>query len=150
MMKILDLMVSTLAEALETMVFVTVIPDSEEAIVPDRPILTQMSFSGPLCGTVQILGGWDLGEIIAENMGCVDDPDEGIVLDAWKEICNVTCGLLMPQIGSSPADVFDVTVPYACVREADMWGDFANHPESHILNAEGHAVAMKIHVHEQS
>jgi two-component system chemotaxis response regulator CheY len=106
-----NMSVEALSKALETMAFMTVMPVDDEMIVPEQTIVAEIGFSGMRNGTVEILAGKDFCKMLAENIGAMDSPDDKSAFDAIKELSNVTCGLFLPMIVSSTADVFDVTVP---------------------------------------
>ena len=134
-----------LIEALETMAFLSEGSSDEEPVLPDNPICVEMGFKGIKCGTVQILGGSELGTLIAENIACLMDVDQDAIFDAWKEICNVTTGLMIPVIAENTSDVYDVSVPVIKNGKSLCdWNNFISYPETQILNIEGYAVACRL------
>jgi len=134
-----------LSEALETMAFLTILPIDEDILAPEEAILAEMSFTGPKSGTVQILAGLDLARILAENIGALDEVKDENAFDALKELANVICGLLLPVVASSQADVFDVTVPaIKSGDEAPKWDQFVDDQASCVSNIEGFLVAAKL------
>lgn len=144
-----NLSVDALTKALETMAFLTVMPVDEEMIVPQKTIIAEIGFSGDRQGTIQIAAGQDFCKLLAENIAAMDKPDEVSARDALKELSNVTCGLFLPMIVSSTADVFDVTVPKSeTCDDASQWNKFTADRNVSILNVEGHAVAIKLTIKE--
>jgi chemotaxis protein CheY-P-specific phosphatase CheC len=145
-----NILVNALDEAMETMAFLTIIPEEEGMMIPERVILAEMSFSGPCNGTIQILAGADFAEITAENIGAMDEVTDTMRFDAMKELANVTCGLVIPMLASSKSDVFDLTVPaIKADSEAPGWDEFVGHEDTFVSNVEGYAVATKLIINDQ-
>ena len=140
-----NILIQALDQALETMAFLTIIPEDEEMIVPQTTMLAEMSFSGPKEGCIQILAGSAFAEIIAENIGAMDEVDDDMRIDALKELANVTCGLLVPMIASSESDVFDLTVPSVkSGPDAPEWDQFTAQQDVAVSNIDGFAVATRL------
>ena len=140
-----DILTTALTDVLETMVFLTVIPMDEDVVLPKTTMLGSIHFVGPKSGTVEILVGVEFSNVLAENMGNLDEVDYDISCDAVKELCNVTCGLLLPQISSSPSDVFDLTVPTVTgCDNSSQWSEFTSDENCSVLNVEGYVIATKI------
>lgn len=134
-----------LTQALETMAFLTSIPLEEPLGPPENVVLAQISFTGPKIGTIQILAGMDFAKVLAENIGALDEVDDETAFDAMKELSNVTCGLLLPMIGSSPADVFNMTIPTVRTGQTSpAWDEFTADQDVCLLNIEGHMIATKL------
>ena len=140
-----SILVKALSEALEKMAFLAVLPMDEEVVVPVETVLTEISFTGPKNGTLQILTGENFGKILAENIGAVCDADDECCYDALKEIVNVACGLLLPLLDCSSQDVFDVTVPKTFKgQDSPMWREFTVDEKSRTLNVEGYLIAARL------
>ncbi|MHC4425104.1 MAG: chemotaxis protein CheX [Planctomycetota bacterium] len=140
-----NMLTDALTQALETMAFLTIMPLEDDMVAPEDTVLAEMSFKGPKTGTIQILAGLDFAKILAANIGALDEVDDETAFDAVKELSNVTCGLLLPALGSSPADVFNVTVP--TVEYGDNspgWDEFTADRNSSVLNVEGYMVATRL------
>lgn len=140
-----DCLTQALAEAFETMAFLTALPVDDEMIIPQKTILAEIGFSGAKRGTIQMLAGLDFCETLAENIAAIEVVDNQAALDALQELSNVTCGLLLPMIVSSTADEFEVAVPK--VENCDnpsQWDEFVAEENSCILNMEGHAIAARL------
>ena len=87
--------------------------------------------------------------MLAENIGALDSPDDKSAFDALKELSNVTCGLFLPMIVSSTADVFDVTVPKSgSCDNSSQWEAFTADENTSVVNVEGHAVAIRLTIKE--
>ena len=127
-------------------------PPEEDMSAPEKTILAEISFTGPKNGTIQILAGLDFGKILAKNIGALTEADDESCYDALKELTDVTCGLLLPMLESSQADVFDLTVP--AIKNGDGlpsspaggqgWDEFVEQPGSCVLNIEGYLVATRL------
>jgi two-component system chemotaxis response regulator CheY len=134
-----------LKNALETMAFLTVVPVDDDMVIPQKTVVAEIGFSGRYNGVIQILAGLDFCKILAENIGALDKADDRIACDALKELSNVTCGLFLPKVVTSTADVFDVTVPtIKSCDDSSQWNEFVADKNSSVLNVEGHAVAMRL------
>lgn len=139
------ILTGALTQALETMAFLTRMPLDEDVALPEKPVLAQISFAGPKNGTIQILAGMDFAKALAENIGALDGADDETAFDGMKELSNVTCGLLLPMIGSSPADVFNMTIPIVQTDQAcPTWDQFIAEPDVYVLNIEGHMIATRL------
>lgn len=139
------LLTEAMAEALETMAFLTIMPVDDDMVIPDKTISAQISFSGPKSGTIEILAGVGFCRNLAENMGGLAVADHQSGCDALKELSNVACGLFLPMVVSSTADLFDVTVPVV-ISDSDspQWDEFTSDQSSCVLNIEGQAVATRL------
>ncbi|HAL45039.1 MAG TPA: hypothetical protein DCP47_03855 [Phycisphaerales bacterium] len=144
-----NMSIEALTKALETMAFMTVMPIDDQMIIPQQTFMAEIGFSGMRNGTVQILAGKDFCKMLAENIGAIDSPDDKSSLDALKELSNVTCGLFLPMIVSSTADVFDVTVPKSSsCDDSSQWKEITSDKNTCVVNVEGHAVAIRLNVKE--
>jgi two-component system chemotaxis response regulator CheY len=140
-----DLLAKALSQALETMAFLTIIPMEEDLAVPEKTIFAEISFTGPKSGTVQMLTGLDFGKVLAENISGLSKVDDKAPYDALKELSNVTCGLFLPMVVSSTADVFDITVPIAkSCDDSPPWHEFVANQNSHVSNIEGYMLATRL------
>ena len=140
-----DVLTNALAEALETMAFLTVLPMEDDLAVPEKTLLAEIHFTGAKTGTIQILAGCDFCEILAENIGALAEVDDKARGDALQELANVTCGLFLPMVVSSTADAFDITVPTVkSCDDSSQWHEFTSDRNSCILNVEGYMVVTKL------
>jgi len=145
------LLTQALTQALETMAFTTAIPVDEDMLIPQKTILAEIRFTGTKEGEIQILAGMDFCKVLAENIAAIDEANSQNALDALKELANVTCGLFLPMVVSSTADVFDVTVPEAeSCDNSSQWDKFTADKNISILNIEGHAIAAKLTVENKA
>ncbi len=145
-----NLSVNALTKALETMAFMTVLPINDDMIIPKQTVIAEIGFSGLRNGTIQIAAGLEFCKLLAENIGALDGPDNQTAYDALKELSNVTCGLFLPMIVTSTADVFDVTVPKSQFCDNPCkWDEFTSDSNTSIVNVEGHAVAIRLNVRQE-
>ena len=144
-----NLLTQALVESLETMALVTAIPIDDDMVIPKETVLAQIDFTGAKKGSIQILAGMDLCRILAENIAAIETINDQTALDAVKELSNVTCGLLLPMVVSSTADVFDVTVPeVATCDNTPQWAEFVAGDNTSVLNIEGHAIAARLTIED--
>ncbi len=140
-----NILTDSLAQSLETMAFLTIIPPEENMATPEKTILSEISFAGPKNGTIQILAGLNFCRILAENIGALTEVNDETCYDALKELSNVTCGLLLPVLADTKADVFDLTIPTINNgNDSPKWNEFVERPNSCILNIEGYLVATRL------
>ncbi|MBN1806366.1 MAG: chemotaxis protein CheX [Sedimentisphaerales bacterium] len=140
-----NILIDSLEQTLETMAFLTIEPLEEDMSTPERPTLAEISFTGPINGTIQILAGLDFCKILAENIGAITEVDNETCYDALKELSNVTSGLLLPLLSNSKAEVFDITIPtIKNGNDLPTWNEFVEQPDSSILNVEGNLIAARL------
>ena len=140
-----DILTPAVTETLETMAFSAVAPYSEETLPPEEGVVVEIHFKGPQSGVLQLWGGEELGKNLAECIGCLEETNEQSAWDAWQEICNVVCGLVLPRLASSAAEVFDITVPnIICDSTLPSWETFTAQPDVVLFDVEGHALAAHL------
>ncbi|MCK5173962.1 MAG: chemotaxis protein CheX [Planctomycetes bacterium] len=144
-MDTINIVTEAISQALEKMAFLDAEPFDEESEAPSVIITADIDFSGPVSGTIRMVAGIDFAQTLAENISGMFELTEEQCADAVKELVNVTCGLVLPMIAASEADVFDLTVPHLSKSEDRMdWDDFVSQDEVTVLNVEGHAVATRL------
>ena len=144
-MDTINIVTEAISQALEKMAFLDAEPFDEEYEAPSVIITADIDFSGPISGTIRMVAGVDFAQTLAENISGMFELNEEQCEDAVKELVNVTCGLVLPMIAASEADVFDLTVPHLAKSEDRMdWDDFVSQDEVTVLNVEGHAVATML------
>lgn len=140
-----DILVEALTQALETSAFLTVMPSQEQPDTPQRFFQVQMHFKGPACGTLQIVAGFELGRILAQNIMGAESTDDDIAIDAIKELANVTCGLLFPMLVSSENDLFDATLPEVQeFKDSEQWESLTRQNGAIILDVEGLPILVSL------
>ncbi len=135
-----------LAEALETMAFMEILPLEDDLPVPKELFLTEIDFMGPQSGSIHILAGREFAEVLAENIAALDEVTEAERRDALKELINVTCGLIIPVMAADMSDVFDLTIP-AIHDCSPGWDTFVSDGDTCVLNADGHLIAARLTLH---
>ncbi len=139
------LLTQALTQALETMTFTTAIPVDEDMLIPLKTIMAEIRFTGAKEGKIQIIADPEFCKVLAENIAAIEEADDQSALDAIKELANVTCGLFLPMVVSSTADVFDITVPKSeSCDNLSQWDEFTASRDSIILNIEGNAIAARL------
>jgi len=140
-----SLLIDSLEQALEKMAFLTIVPPEEDIAAPEETILAEISFTGPQKGTLQLLAGLDLCKILAKNIAALTDANGEACYDALKELSNVTCGLIVPKIACSQADIFDLTIPtIKNGGNCPSWNEFIEQPDTCVLDIEGYLVAARL------
>ena len=138
----------SVCEALETMAFMIVEPLEEDLPAPTDGVKAEMDFTGSHAGTVELMAGIELIEAMAANfMGIEpDDPEaQDKCTDAFKELLNVICGILLPKLANSPGDIFDITVPEAKqFKDPQEWESFTNQPDVTVMECDGFPLAFKV------
>ncbi|MCK4627419.1 MAG: chemotaxis protein CheX [Sedimentisphaerales bacterium] len=143
-----NIMQESLSEALETMAFMMAMPIEDDLPVPEQGTVVWMDFTGRVNGRVELLAGTEFIEMAAANiMGA--DPDDDLVkskgVDAFKEILNTTCGVLLPKLADSPSDVFDVTVPESeDFSDSQRWTDYIGQNGVAVLDIDGFPLALRM------
>lgn len=136
---------TALLQALETMAFMTEFPSDDQPAASSERIMAQIDFSGPKQGSIQILAGLDFAKTLAENIGALDQVSDEHCRDAMKELANVSSGLILPMIASSPQDTFDITLPFIESGDnAPTWQQFENCDNSCSLNIEDNLIAVNL------
>jgi hypothetical protein len=136
-----------LVDTLEQMAFVTVMPAETAPAAPAGAMLVTIRFSGgPVRGTVRLLAGRELGELVACNIAGPDAAAEasGITpADALRELLNVTTGSLLAAWEGMPAGtVFEMSLPEARDIGPAQWQDMLAEGQFAVLEAEGHPLAI--------
>jgi len=145
MIETANMLTEAVSEAVETMAFLATMPLEEEPDIPEDLILGEISFTGPKNGVMHILAGSDFCEILAENIAALDEVDQAACLDALRELCNVTCGLILPQLAESSADVFDMSLPVIHTGAGvPDWRGFVGLEGARVLNIEEYPVAARV------
>lgn len=133
----------SVAQALERMAFLDVLPCLETPPAPDRIRLAEIRFSGSVDGSIQIMAGLDFARELAGNMGLLDQPTETQCVDALRELVNITCGLVLPLLATPETDVFNVSIPHVqSADESRNWNQWIRREEVAVLDVVGHPVAV--------
>jgi hypothetical protein len=139
-----------LIQAMETMAFTT--PTlADPALLPSSDSLqVKMPFTGPICGTVEMVASEKVGIGLAANILATTPEDPAAkrhAKDALKELLNVTCGLILPKLVPKESDAtsFRMTLPELAVFDSQaQWPAFAAAPDTCILDVEGSLIALRV------
>ncbi len=141
-------LIEALSEALETTAFLTLLPAEEPAAAPDDAVRIAMEFNGPKSGCLEIMASRKFGATLAANiMGAEEDDEEALekAEDALKEILNITCGSLLPNLATDPADVFDITIPQLTeIDGVEQWEELAGEDGITVIDVEGTPLALRL------
>jgi len=144
-----NILVTAIAEALEKMAFLAVLPDDEAVQEPSIILSAKIDFSGPLNGELQVVVDIELARTIGENISGMEELNDEECIDALKEFVNVASGLILPMVATSQADVFDLTVPHPCgIQGQEQWNQFTAGDDVAVLNAEGFPIAARLTISE--
>ena len=136
--------------ALETMAFTT--PTlADPSLSPSADSLqVSMPFTGPICGTVEMVASEKVGIGLAANILATTPEDPAAARyarDALKELLNVTCGLILPNLVPKRSDAtpFRMTLPQLIVFDCQtQWQAFAAAPDICLLDVEGSLIALRV------
>lgn len=143
-----SVMNAALSEALQTMAFLMVMPAQEQLETPESIITAEIEFTGPVSGKITAAAGLDFARVLADNVSGLNDVPEEVCIDAMKELVNVTCGLVLPMVAASPADVFDLTVPHLAQSEDRLtWEEFVAKEDVTVMDVEGWPLAVHLQMH---
>jgi hypothetical protein len=142
--------IDALVLALETMTFTTpILADSSLSPSPDS-MLVSMPFTGPICGSVEMVASETIGLLLAANILATTPEDPAAkcyAQDALKELLNVTCGLLLPTLvpKESAAIPFRMTLPELASFDCQtQWQAFAAASDTCVLDVEGRLIALRV------
>lgn len=143
-----DILTESISEVLEKMAFMMLMPPEEPLPNPEQSIRATICFSGVVSGQINLLAGNELIEMMAANFMGVepDDPEANEKrTDAFKEILNTVCGVLLPKLASSPADVFDITIPEAHeINTQEEWDTLIKENDAVIMDCDFNPLAFWI------
>jgi hypothetical protein len=153
-----ELLLESLAEALQTMAFVSPEPLPPDAPPPDAAECLTVSWSSPSAGTaapaprsgggcVQLAAPRLFGELLAANILALEPGAPEIAaraVDALQELCNITAGGLLARCAESPADAPEMGLPSAStLPNPAAWRNFTLLPNTTAVLAEGYPVAIR-------
>ncbi len=136
-----EYLIESVSSVLETTAFIFALPPEEELPIPDEGVTVSIHFTGPVSGQIQLSAGHELIQLLASNLLCVDpiDPQaQEKSIDAFKELVNATCGVLLPRLANDPSDVFDVTIPDAHeFNSTETWENAVATSDASVLDCDG-------------
>jgi hypothetical protein len=140
------IIVETLVEALATMAFVPLMPIEGETPVPTDPRHVKIDFTAPNPGSIELVAPIGLGLLLAANILGTDTSDPEAAArgdDALRELVNVTCGTLLRHFathGQMPRMGLPASAPF----DAEQWESYIAQPDVHVLDADGHVIAIRL------
>jgi hypothetical protein len=145
-----ELLLESLAEALQTMAFVSPEPLPPDFPAPDAAECLTIKWAGKQPGTggaVQLAAPRLFGELLAANILALEPGTPEIAaraLDALQELCNITTGGLLARCAESPSDAPEMGLPTATsLLNPDAWRNFTQLPNTTAILAEGYPVALR-------
>lgn len=112
--KLCETLANVTEETLMSLAFLFTAMDDEAGGEPGPRVCVQVAFTGPFDGALFLEAPADMLPELAANMLGMDDMSETPCVehqhDAMKELINVVCGNLLPEIGGAEA-VFNVAAP---------------------------------------
>jgi hypothetical protein len=149
-----ELLLESLAEALQTMAFISPEPLSADNPAPDSADCVTVAWSGNKPGggggggAVQLAAPRVFAELLAANILALEPGTPEIAaraLDALQELCNITTGGLLARCAESPSDTPEMGLPAASTfLDAHAWRIFTQAPNTTAVLAEGYPVAVRI------
>ncbi len=146
-----EVLTQTIADALETMAFVTLSP-AESPAAPLAACQVAIRFGHPVPAELQLVTPRALGHYMAGSvLGLdVDDPSlDQRGLDMLRELMNVACGALLARTGTAgePArsdTSLHMSLPTCIEFEPSDWAAFTADPRTTVLDADGHIIAFRV------
>jgi len=142
------MILEALAEALQTMAFISPEPVEGPAPAPETADLFTIRFAGDATGELQLAAPRAFGEALAINILALEPNSPEIAqraLDAVQELCNVTAGALLFRLCDTPDDVPQMGLPKTGIlADALAWQQFAAQAGTTVLMAEGHPLAVRV------
>jgi hypothetical protein len=139
-----------LVRAMETMAFTTPTQAGPSLSPSADSLLVSMPFTGPLCGTVEMVASEKVGIGLAANILATNPEDPAATCharDALKELLNVACGLLLPTLApNTSADIpFRMTLPQLSVFDFQtQWPAFIAGCDACVLDVNRELIAMRV------
>ena len=130
--------------------FIEPIADGDMPVCSSDYIVAQMSFNGPINGSLNVAAPVGLcGELVSNILGV--EPIHNLELeraaDALKELLNVTCGRILTSL-AGPDPVFEYSVPATSKLNSDELPAFADKPGTVCLLVSEKPVLLQLTVEE--
>jgi CheY-specific phosphatase CheX len=134
-----------LADALETMAFVTPTPPEGAPVVPPDAVVVSIRFTGRVNGQLRIGTSRQFGRAMVTNL-LGESPEDGDGTqradDFLMELANITCGLMIRRT-LGKAEGIEMALPeVAPVGEAGQWDRLIADAGQGVLDVEGFPVAL--------
>lgn len=139
-----------LCETLSKLAFLFADPQDEDCppSEPKRALKVALDFSGAHKGTLELMVPEPLcPEIAAGILGC--DPDDeqavGSGADSLKELLNVVCGQLLPQIYGNDK-LFDLGAPHIVEVNQTAWCELQRDESTGRFQVDEHPLLVRLQV----
>lgn len=144
----LDLLLESMAEALQTMAFICPEPPAEPPAAPATADCVSIRWSGTRSGQVQLAAPALFGQMLAANILALEPGSPEAVLraaDALQELCNITAGSLLARLCETASETPEMGLPSVqLLPDAGAWEKFLAQPQTTLLLAEGHPLAIHL------
>jgi hypothetical protein len=142
-----ELLLEALAEALETMAFISPEPAVAGLTPPTESECLSIRWSGGGGGELQLATTRRFGELLAANILALEPgtPEAAQrAADALKELCNITAGALLARMSDTPEDALKMGLPSArLLPDGAAWRQFVGQPRTVMVLAEGQPLAAR-------
>ena len=142
-----EILLEALAEALETMAFISPEPAAEGMAPPAESECLSIHWTGCGGGELQLATTRQFGELLAANILALEPgtPEAAQrAADALKELCNITTGALLARLSESPEEALEMGLPSVrTMADAATWQQFVGQPRTVMVLAEGQPLAAR-------
>lgn len=143
-----DILVETLAESLETMAFVALMPGEVPAEAPPELRVITLNFVHGAPAQLELAAPRAFGQMLSSNILGIEPEDEAALKgadDALREVVNVTCGNLLMRASRNSDVPLRMGLPKVQkIDPAAAWSSFTADPRAFVLNADGHTIAIRL------
>jgi hypothetical protein len=133
--------------ALETMAFISPLPASDGAPMPENARFIEMEFACPQYGAVRLVAGQSFGILLCANQ-LATDPSAPEAIDgaddALRELMNITCGAIIRRLGLATDQRLHMSLPtIQPLDDHERWNSFIAMPGVQLLEADGQIIAFQ-------
>ncbi len=143
-----QLLVETLAEALETTAFVALMPGEPGAPAPAELRIVSIEFTRSDKAALELAAPRAFGQMLSANILGVEPDDEAAITgadDVLKEVVNITCGNLLMRLAQDTDESPKMSLPKINIpTDEQAWASFAHSPGAFVLDADGHTIAIRV------
>lgn len=143
-----SILVETLAESLETMAFVALMPSEVPEEPPADLRVVSVTFVHNAQAHLELAAPRAFGQLLSSNILGIEFDDEDArngADDALRELMNVTCGNLLLKATRTAGEPLRMGLPkIQKIDPAMAWKSFVGDPAGFVLNADGHTIAIRL------
>jgi hypothetical protein len=143
-----QILVETLADSLETMAFVALMPAEVPTEPPAELRIIAIHFVHGEPAQLELAAPRAFGQMLSSNILGVEPDDEAARTgadDALREVVNVTCGNLLNRAKRENGAPLRMGLPKVQkIEPALAWKSFTTDPSAFVLNADGHTIAIRL------